>query len=152
MDENNIVEKFKMFFLKTIKESRFEYGNFSMADEYLELIQEIHKFTNKLPWSEWICDLYRENRNDEEFVIGLLKALGHIKVNELKSECIEIVKDAIENESLEIKENAVRAFENWEYTDAIPILETALFDDLFLDDYLRQVIEGLKELKKKVGQ
>lgn len=151
MDENNPSKIFKSLFLKIIRISNFEYGTFSEADEFLELIRETNRFTKKLPWSKWIYDLYRENGNDEEFVVGLLKVLGHILVNELESECIEIVKEAVESKSLEIKENAVRAFENWEYIDAIPILETMHFDNDFLESYLQNVIKDLKELKKEAG-
>jgi hypothetical protein len=135
---------FKMAFLKQVKSSDFEYGELSSADRFLETFTENHEY----PCFKWIYDLYCENSNDKEFIVGLLKTIAHMPSNKITSEYLAIAQKCLESESLDIKENAVRIFENWEYTDIIPILEKIDFGDPFLDNYLQGVIQDLKGLKK----
>jgi hypothetical protein len=141
--------EFKRNFIEKIKYSDFEYGMLSELDEYLETFID-----NDDPCCfKWIYDLYCDNYNDQEFIIKLLRTLAHIPAQKInsKSECIKIAQESIMRESLDIKENAVMAFENWEYTDAIPFLEKICFNDSFLDDYLQGVIQDLKELQHGVN-
>jgi hypothetical protein len=94
--------------------------------------------------------LYLARSHDEEFIIGLLKTLAHLPAKKITPECIEIAKKSLIHESPDIKESAVMAFEKWEYTAAIPFLEATHFSDSFLEDYLRGVIQDLKELQHGV--
>jgi hypothetical protein len=139
--------KFKKAITELINSSEFEYGYFSEADEYLEMLMEMYQ---ELPLLDWIYELYRENIENEGFIVKVLRVLSHIPPKKITRECIEIATQSLESKSLEIKENAVRAFENWEYTDAIPILEKTHFNNSFLDDYIHVVIQDLKELKHGV--
>jgi hypothetical protein len=139
--------KFKKTIAELINSSEFEYGYFSEADEYLEMLMEIY---HELPLLDWIYELYQENIENEEFIVKVLRVLSHIPSENITLKCIEIATHSLESESLEIKENAVRAFENWEYTDAIPVLEKTHFNNSFLDDYIHVVIQDLKELKHGV--
>jgi hypothetical protein len=136
---------FKINFLSKVKRSYYESGYFSEADDYLiPFIIHNHPF-----YFDWIYELYRENYQDEYFVSNLLKILAHISYENITPICIKIAEESLMHESSEIKESAVMAFENWEYTDAIPMLEIIHFNDEFLDDYLRRVIEDLKEIKEE---
>jgi hypothetical protein len=137
------MKEFKTVFFEKIKDSDFDPGYFSAADEYLEMFIE----KNGPICFKWIYELYREHYDDEEFIIGLLKTLTHILPEELSPECVNIAKESLKRESSDIKESSVRAFENWEYTDAIPFLEEVQFNDSFLDDYLWTVIHDLKGIK-----
>jgi hypothetical protein len=135
--------EFKKNFSEKVKNSDFEYGFLSEADEYLEKAMK----NNGSLCLELIYELYCDNYDDEKFIIGLLKTLAHIPWNKITDKCIRIVKESLGSKSIDIKENAVMAFENWEYTDAIPLLENTRFNDSFLDDYLQGVIQDLKELR-----
>jgi hypothetical protein len=136
-------QEFKTTFVEKIKSSDFEYGFLSNADEYLDMFREKYEY----PYVEWIYDLYRENADDEAFIVGLLKILAHIPGNKIDSKFRYIVQECLENEYVDIKEHAVRACENLEYTGAICFLEKIHFTDPFLEDYLQGVIQDLKELK-----
>jgi hypothetical protein len=135
--------KFKKDFFEKIKSSHFEYGFLSEADKYLEEAME----NDELSCFKLIDWLYRDNYDDKEFIIGLLATLAHIPAKRITPECINIVQKSLESESIDIKERAVMAFENWEYTGAIPLLEKTRFDDPFLENYLQGVIQDLKELR-----
>jgi hypothetical protein len=136
--------KFKATMTELIKTSEFEYGYFSEADEYLEMLMEMRQ---ELPFLDWIHELYQENLGNKEFIVKVLRVLSHISSENITPKCIAIATQSLESESLEIKENAVRVFENWEYTEAIPLLEKTQFNNSFLDDYIHVVIQNLKELK-----
>jgi hypothetical protein len=140
-----VESEFKLAFAEAIRYSVFEYGSRSNADEYLEA------FTKKsdCPWSDWVYDLYCENSNNNEFISGLLRVLSHLPPKKTPLPCLAIAKDCLENDSLDIKEQAVRAFENWEYINAVPWLENMRFNDVFLDDYLQGVIQDLKEVENE---
>jgi hypothetical protein len=136
--------KFKATMTELIKNSEFEYGYFSEADEYLEMLMKIRQ---ELPFLDWIYELYQENFENEEFIVRVLRVLSHIPSENITPKCIAIATQSLESESLEMKENAVRVFENWEYIEAIPLLEKTQFNNSFLDDYVHVVIRNLKELK-----
>jgi hypothetical protein len=139
------MKEFKMTLLRKVKSSDFESGYFSVADEYLEMVIE-----NIGPICfRWIYELYQEKYEDEQFIEKLIGILCHVPADKITTECIKIVSDSINRKSHGIKEMAVRAFENWEYTDAIPILENTHFDNYFLENYLQVVIQDLKEVRKQ---
>jgi hypothetical protein len=139
--------KFKTTMSELIKTSEFEYGYFSAADEYLEMLMEMRQ---ELPFLDWIYELFLENLENEGFIVKTLRVLAHIPSENITPKCIVIATQSLESESLEIKESAVRAFENWEYTEAIPMLEKTHFNNSFLDGYINVVIRNLKELKHGV--
>jgi hypothetical protein len=142
------MKEFKMELLIQIKNSYFETGFLSLADKFLD--ESIKKHGNLC--FKWAYELYQDNHTDEELVLGLLRILAHIPSNKITPECINIAKKSIMQESSSIKESAIMAFENWEYTDAIPLLEKTHFNDSFLDGYLQGVIRDLKELKRHTFQ
>lgn len=141
---NNInKEGFKRSLLYRLRRFNFERGFFSEADKYLEPLIK----TSRPYCFNWIYELYRDNYHDELVINNLLKTLSHIPYGETAPLCIKIAEESIVRESSEIKENAVAAFENWEYAGAIPLLEAVQFNNPFLDDYLKRVIEDLKKLE-----
>jgi hypothetical protein len=135
--------EFKKNFSEKVEISDFEPGVFSIADEYLGMSIE----NNDSICFSWIYEIYQEKQEDMPFIEKLLGVLCHVPSDKITDECVKIVSEAINQKSDGIKEMAVRAFENWEYTDAIPFLEKTYFDDPFLEDYLKGVIQDLKELK-----
>jgi hypothetical protein len=137
-------ENFKTTFLYKVKNSNFDSVGFTEADDYLRPFIE-----NKHPFCfDWIYELYRENYHDEFFINNLLRTLTNILYTEITPVCIKIAEESLMRESSEIKEKAVNAFDNWGYTDAIPMLKKIHFNDPLLDNNLKWVIEGLESYKK----
>jgi hypothetical protein len=135
--------EFKKTLFEKIENDDFEYGVFSETDKYLEkVIGDTYSLCFK-----WIYDLYRENYDNEQFVVGLLRTLAHVPRQKITKEAVAVAGESLECASCDIKENAVMVFENWEYTDAIPLLEKVSFNDAFLDEYLQGVIDDLRVLQ-----
>jgi hypothetical protein len=135
--------EFKKNFSEKVEISDFEPGCFSLADEFIKMSIE----NNGLICFSWIYEIYQEKQEDMPFIEKLLGVLCHVPAEKITDECVKIASDSIDRESNSIKEMAVRVFENWEYTDAIPILEKTYFDAPFLNNYVKGVIQDLKELK-----
>jgi hypothetical protein len=136
------MEEFKKILFEKIECYDPDPGFLSPVDEYLEMF--IGK--DDLPYFNWIYDLYRENYDNEQFVVKLLLTLAHIPAQKIENKTVTIAKESLNRESCDIKESAVMAFENWEYVGAIPFLEKVRFNDSFLDNYLQMVIRDLKWL------
>jgi hypothetical protein len=131
---------FKKCFYQKLKESDFDPGHLSRVDEYLEFyIKNIGPICFK-----WIHGLYQSNYLDKDFIIRLLKSLSHISGKKITQECITIVEESTQRESIEIIESAVVAFENWEDTPAIPLLEKLYINDDFINVFIKNVIGDLK--------
>jgi len=133
--------KFKQRATQLLKESIYDYGFSSEAEVY---IQE-HLEENGIYCREWLNEIYLENINDESMIVALLRVISHFEYDEVFPVGMTIASAALGLKSNLVKENAIRAFENWEDPRNIKLLEMVDCTD-YLKPYLEQVIQDLRDL------
>jgi hypothetical protein len=138
--------KFKKEFPQKLKESNYESSKKTVADEYLS--QQFESYGRR-ECIKWIFELYQIQSIDEYFLTQLLGALSRIpyKKDEMR-ECITIVLESLKWEPCDIVEQAVKAIERWGYIEAIPYLEKLDRDEVYLDNYIAQVLNDLTNIKE----
>jgi hypothetical protein len=143
MSEKPKKDVFKDRFYQLLRESDFESGCLSRADEYLEQCIE----QEGPACFAWLYELYQDNYNNEYIITQLLGALARVPAKKGTTECILMVIESMQRESCAIVEKAVMVFENWEYTPAIPLLEHVHTGQDFIDNWVKDVVWDLKELE-----
>ncbi|MDR3160323.1 MAG: hypothetical protein LBU28_01760 [Spirochaetaceae bacterium] len=132
---------FKKTFLLYIKESVYEYGFSSEAEDYLNSRLK----NDGAYYREWINELFLNHIDNEAVVIGLLRIISHIAYDDIFPVGMTIAAASLSHKSNLVKENAIRAFENWEEPRNITLLESIECTDPLLNNYISQVIQDLKE-------
>jgi hypothetical protein len=140
-NRNILLEKeFKEQFLQKLKESVYESGCLSIADEYLsQCIDSV----GRRQCYRWLHEFYLDNCNNEYLMVQLLWALAHLSYDEEMGGLLAIVFDLAKRKSAAIVEQAVRAIENWEYIPAISFLKKLHCDEGWLNNYIKEVIREL---------
>jgi hypothetical protein len=134
-------ECFKNQFLASVKESVFDYGYSSDAENYfLSTIENVGEICLL-----WLTEVFAENFDKAEVIEGLLRVIANIPYDTIDSTGLTIATAALSHKSDVIKENAIRAFENWNDERCLPVLENIECANDFLQEYLDSVIAGIKE-------
>lgn len=135
-------EKHTQILLNIIAEQTFEYGFYSKADLY---IRELTK-QNATVTKEWLNTMFLDNyAKNPKIVIGLMQAISHMEYSDIYPQGQTMAMSALLHTDAEVRECGIRAFENWEATDAVPILKTIKCEELWLQEYLDKVIADLEE-------
>lgn len=133
-------DTFKNAMMQSIDNSIFEYGFSSQAENflnnYLSIIGPLAR--------EWINEIYLENIKNEEMIVGLLRVISHLPYESLYPVGMTIAAASLSHQSNRVKENGIRAFENWEDKRSIVLLEVIECSDPSLRKYRDQVIQDLR--------
>lgn len=138
-------KKYKTALITAIINNNFEYG-FTNSSDFIA--KEMFK-DNFFVARKWFFNFYKENKNNETYIIGLLHIISRLEYNTIGEDGIRIALHAINNDKDEIKECAIRAFENWEGYDSISVLNVLKKMERpktdWLADYLDSVIKDIEE-------
>jgi hypothetical protein len=142
-DEKNQKERdaFKKQFMASIKASIFDYGYSSEAEKYFLSILDSFGERSLL----WLNEVFTENFDKIGIVEGVLRVIANIPIRKIGAIGITMATAAVSHKSDIIKENAIRAFENWDETQCLPVLENIECSNSYLNDYLTKVIRYIKE-------
>jgi hypothetical protein len=134
-------ERFKNQFLASIKESVFDYGYSSDAENYfLSTIDSVGE-TCLL----WLTEVFAANFDKAGVIEGVLRVIANIPYDTINSTGLTLATAALSHKSDVVKENAIRAFENWNDERCLPVLENIECANDFLQEYLNSVIAGIRE-------
>ena len=133
-------KRFRNEFICLLRDSEFEYGYSSPAEEYVSA--QLLKFGPLV--REWINELFLEYFADPYILGGVLRVMSHFEYNRLYPQGITMCIAALSHSEPVIKEEAVRVIENWENADMIPLLESLDVPEEWLSDYIHQVIADLE--------
>lgn len=134
-------EDFAEQLIQCIKEQHFEYGITSVADK---LVSEQMKI-NALATKHTINKLFTDNYDKPDILIGLLQIISRMPVEQISSEGHTMATAAIAHQNIEVKETAIRCFENWEDTKSLEILQNISVDVAWLQDYVNSIINDIRE-------
>lgn len=133
--------EFEERFLEALKDSDFEYGFSSLADGFIQ-----RRLTeNEAVTREWLNDIFIRHFNDVAISMGILHVIAHVDYDRIYPEGVTIALAALTNRNVEVKECGVRAFENWEIPEHVPVLKNVDFEEPWLKDYVERVITEIEE-------
>lgn len=132
----NVVTKF----LRTLEFDTLEIGMNSKCEEFIRESLEVDPLHTK----EALNKLFLKNINNDKVVLSILHTISHIDYDLIYPEGQTMALACFSNKDLEIREYAIRAFENWACSSSLDILESQRVSPAWLDDYRKEVIEDIK--------
>lgn len=136
-----IVEKFQPIFVSTLKSQELEIDYKNHIEYQLEELFKENDFVTK----DWLNDVYIENFNDTKFLINILKIIGNFDKKLIASFGIVTAGSALSHKNVEVKEMAVRVFENWYTIQSYTFLKQCSLTPKWLNDYKDEVLLNIEE-------
>ena len=133
-------KEFTQKLLHYLREDEFEYGFENRAD----LLVKNQMKNNLLATKEWLNKIYVNNFKNPEILIGVLRLVARIDIDEISPEGITMAIAALVHKNSEVQECGIRAFETWGTLDSLDILHNVKVQSGWLQDYLLQVIENIE--------
>lgn len=145
--DEHLRDQFQTQFDELISQADFEYGFRSAADDYvLTAIKQYGPFAR-----EWINDIFLKNFDDPAFLTGLLRVIAHFDYEEMYPQGMTMATAALLHKDVEVRDCAVRCFENWEDPENLKILKNLSFSEDWLSEYLSEVISDLEDLQQNAS-
>ena len=139
--------QYKDDFLRIICEQDFEYGLSSQADLFIAQLLNINASVTK----EWLNSLFIENFRNSRIILGLLQVVSHLEYIDANPEGPTMALAALSHSDPEVRECAIRAFENWESADSLNVLRGVKYSEEWLQEYAEKVIVYLEGSLAKNG-
>lgn len=134
----------KNLFVTMCNEQAIESGVSSLAECYLHY----EMGNNQCETLEMLYDIYIGNRENENVVIGVLDILSHTDIMDSDGIAIAIAANGLYSNNVDIQDEAVKCFENWELEQGIYQLQLMTTIPKWLTEYRDGVIQDLKECWK----
>lgn len=150
ISENEIMENRLIYlkkevtplFVSLLKYEDFEFGKKS---ESIKIIQKELK-TNRIATINWLNELYvKYFSKDEKVLIGILRVLEYFNEKVFYPNSYTIALSSLVHKNDEIKEIAIRIFENWASINSYEVLKNVQIETPWLKSYIREVLKDLEE-------
>jgi len=145
--QENLKNEFTNNLISCLIEEIFEFGFKSKS----ELIIKEQFSTNTLATRNWLNEIFIDNYQNEKILIGLLRIIGRFEQSIIFPQGQTMALAALAHRNDEIKELGIRAFENWNSPNSLEVLKNVQVEVKWLNEYLNQVIEDLKEEHVIIG-
>lgn len=133
--------KFTKEFIKLLREEDFEYGIETKTDIFVK-----EKFQlNALATRSWINQIFIDHFDDANIVVGILRVIARLEYFQIYPAGQTMAIAAFSHENEEVQECGIRAFENWEVYDSLKVLESLQVKSDWLQDYINNVLVGLRK-------
>jgi len=129
-------------FIQILNDSNFEYGYSSSAEQFILKALDSYGIYVR----EWINEVFIDNFSNEAVLESILRIISHFSYQDMYPQGMTMAIAALSHESIVVKENAIRAFENWENKESLEYLKSISVCDQWLNEYLLQVITYLEDL------
>lgn len=129
--------------LEIMAEDIFESGITPRSEKFIrdEVIPEIGMLNTML----WLSSVFLSYNGGSDTSIGILHIISHFEYNEISPIGQLIATAGFSNKNIEVKDFAIKAFENWNSKESIDILENNETTAKWLDEYIEEVIINLKK-------
>lgn len=150
ISENEIMENRLIYlkkevtpiFVSLLKYEDFEFGKKS---ESIKIIQKELK-TNRIATINWLNELYvKYFSKDEKVLIGILRVLEYFDEKVFYPNSYTIALSSLVHKNDEIKEIAIRIFENWASINSYEVLKNVQIETPWLKSYISEVLKDLEE-------
>lgn len=136
--------RFISMFLQVIRDSEFEFGFSTPADEYVcQALDSYPDFART-----WINEIYLQHISDPSVTCAILRVIAHLSYAQIKPEGMTMAAAAFAHTDIRVRECGIRCFENWENPESLGLLRSLSFPEGWLSDYLRNVISDLEALTR----
>lgn len=138
---NEFKQKYTQEFLNLILEDDFEYGYSSQSETFVKKLFNINTLITK----EWLNTIFIDYFNDTRIIIGLLHIISHLNYYKIYPQGQTMAIAALSHTSSQVIECGIRVFENWGTSDSLKLLKNVQCRDMWLQEYVEQVILDLEE-------
>lgn len=138
---NDLRRRFTRELIILIRESEVEFGFYSVVDSFIRdrLVE------NSSVTKEWLNSIFVENFHDVTIATGILVALSRLDYWDAYPNGLTIALAGLNHRSAEVRECAIRAFENWANPKSLDVLRTIKKQpEQWLNSYIAQVIRDLE--------
>lgn len=133
-------EEFYAEFCCAVNESVFEPGYLSRADAYF--VEAVSKYG--LYAKSWLNELFLERFHQVQMICAILWVLSHAEYRVVKPFGATMAIAGALHENQEVRECALRCFENWEEPETLNILNCLNIPNGWMKDYLDKIIVQLQ--------
>lgn len=149
VSENEIMENRLIYlkkevtplFVSLLKYEDFEFGQKS---ESIKIIQR-ELISNRVATINWLNELYvKYFSKDEKILIGILRVLEFFNERVFYPNSYTIALSSLVHKNDEVKEIAIRIFENWASITSYEILKNVHIETPWLKSYISEVIKDLE--------
>jgi hypothetical protein len=131
------------YIVSLLSVEEFEAGVSNPSEFYVsKLLLENKNLTNQL-----LIRIYIDNLENSHVMIGILHMMSHFNYKDVYN-AQSIALAALSQADDDVKDLAVRCYENWGDKDCIRVLETVHSDTKWLQSYIDGVIIDLKKANK----
>lgn len=128
-------------FLNMLRNDIFEAGYSSSSEIFFKSMLEKDSADTK----KWLNTVYLNNFYDVKVLVGILHIISHLDYETVFPEGQTMAVASLMHQDIEVREYALKAFENWAHPDSLKILESIKCEEKWLQDYLEDIISDLAE-------
>lgn len=148
IDENQVNEERIQYFenkcysklINILQWQDMEYGCISEAEEYINSI----KSGNLVAFYNWLNKVFIRNLHNPHVTLGILYAISHMPYEEVYPNGPLMAMTVMSHNNIEIREAAIRVFEQWDNKDQVSYLKSIRIEEKWLDEYLKKVISNIE--------
>jgi len=137
---SELEQKFSKQLISHILEDDFEYG----MDYKAHIIVKEQMKVNSTVTKDWLNRIFVNNFHNSEILIGILHIIARFEKEEIYPIGETIALASLSHKDEIVKENAIRAFENWGGLGSLKLLEKVSVSSEWVKKYLDEVISDLK--------
>lgn len=134
--DENLTNKF----ISMVNEDIFEFGYISNSERFINDLISNSQFDAK----QWLESVFMSNFDNTKIIIGILHVISHFKYKIISPQGQVMALSALIHKNIEVRECAIRAFENWGHVDSLRVLKSIKCDEKWLFDYVQQIISDLE--------
>jgi hypothetical protein len=141
INKDNFHNKYDNSFLRVIREENIEYGYTNSLDTLISQLLTIDPIIT----AQWLNDLYIKHFSDSKVIFGILVSISRIKDESIRPSLIIMAISGLKHKDIEVREAAIRAFENWSDLASLTALKNLNQEsEKWLKEYINQVISDLE--------
>lgn len=135
-------QKYTTELVNMLRNESFEPGVATGSESFVESL--LNRDSNGT--MTWLNDVFLKFFNkDEEILTGILHIISHFEYKDVYPTGQTIAMAGLTNKSIQVKEYAIRSFENWSSPESLDILRGVECGEVWLQEYVSQVIQDLEE-------
>ena len=92
----------------------------------------------------WLMQVYEANYHRPNILIGILHMLSHFSYDGVKPYGPIMALALLQHKSTAVREFSIKAFENWNSKDSLVFLKNVKCDQVWLQEYLEEVISDIE--------
>jgi|GEM_PF-2928588 len=127
-------------FIKILQEEHFEYGITSKSELFIKEKLNVDLLFTK----NWLNSIFAENFHQSEVILGILRVISRINQADINPEGQIMAIACFSHKSIEVKEAAIRIFENWGNEISLKTLKNISISPVWLQEYVESIVSDLE--------